>query len=238
MSTKYNKETKTNVKTSGRSTHHMQKAAYFTVLLCLLTTVITAEAKSLRELWQVMPDSLIPSLNRNLRIEMTDLQDMKVKAEVTNMLGDTSIMDTLTSNFSQVRINRSCTVQLKLLPTTNGDSVICMVKTLAAPERESEVTLYNQQWQVLDANLTFGGKSVASLPATLVQKPDTMSEERFEELQKTIEPKMMSAQLFEHEDAIVFCLSLPLLSNEEKKQTRTIKVQRKFKWNGRIFNKG
>lgn len=232
------KKAKTNGNTSTSCKRLMLKASYIMIFFSLLATAFTAEGKSLKELWHSTPDSLAPSLNRNLRIEMTDLQDMKVKAEVTSLLGDTSIMDTLTSNFAQVRINKSCTIQMKLLPTNSGDSIVCMVKTLAAPERESEVFLYDQEWHELDMSQTFAGKSVDSLPGTLIQKPDTMSEERFDELKKNIEPKMMSALLFEHEDAIVFCLSLPLLSNEEKKQTRTIRLQRKFKWNGITFNEG
>ncbi len=232
------KKAKNNGNTSTSCKRHMQKAAYIMVLFCLLASAFTAEGKSLKELWHTMPDSLAPSLNRNLRIEMTDLQDMKVKAEVTNLLGDTSILDTLTSNFAQVRVNKSCTIQLKMLPTANGDSIVCMVKTLAAPERESEVFLYDQEWHAQDMSQAFGGKSIDTLPGTLIQKPDTMSEERFEELQKMIEPRMMSALLFKHEDAIVFCLSLPLLSNEEKKHTRAIRLQRKLKWNGIIFNEG
>lgn len=225
-------------KNRGGVLHHTCKTIYTAALICLLVMTNTVEAKSLKELWHAMPDSLAPSLNKNLRIELTDLQEMKVKAEVTSLLGDTSILDTLTANFAQVRVNRSCTIQLKLLPSAIGDSVLCMVKTLAAPERESEVILYDQQWQPMDMSRTFGEKSISNIPAMLIQKPDTMNEERFEELQKMIEPKMVSAMLLEHEDAIVFFLSLPLLSNEEKKQVRTIKVQRKFKWNGRVFNEG
>jgi hypothetical protein len=53
------------------------------------------EAKSMKDLLVSMPDSVVPYLNHNLRLEFTELQEMGVKAEVKNLLGETSVMDTL-----------------------------------------------------------------------------------------------------------------------------------------------
>lgn len=90
----------------------MNKKKIFTVL-CALVVALAVQAKSLRELWVSMPDSLVPVLTQNMRVEFTELQDMKVKAEVTTSLGDTSVMDTLTNDFMQIRLSRVCTLQLK-----------------------------------------------------------------------------------------------------------------------------
>lgn len=205
------------------------------VMLYLSLSVLTIQAKSLKQLWHEMPDSLAPALDKNLRLELTDLKEMNVPAEVTTLLGDTCVLDTITTNFAQIRLNRLCTIQLKMLPVVDGDSILCMVKTIAAPARESEVTLYDQQWHTLDTAHSFAGNDLSATMSTLVQKPDTMSNERFEDLVKMIEPRMMSAMLFEHEDAIVFRLSLPLLSAEDKMQINATKMQTKLKWNGKVF---
>lgn len=214
----------------------MNRKKIFSVLLVLMVA-FAAHAKSLRELWVSMPDTLVPALTQNMRVEFAELQDMKVRAEVTTSLGDTSVMDTLTTDFMQVRLNRVCTLQFKILPQTDGDSIICMVRTLAAPEKESEVMLFDQQWRPLELKRCFDGGDLQSVCESLIQKPDTMSVTRFEELKAMVEPKMMSALLMQHEDAIVFRLALPLLSAEDKKLILPIKVQRKFKWNGRMFNR-
>ena len=47
------------------------------------------EAKSMKDLLVSMPDSVVPYLNHNLRLEFTELQEMGVKAEVKNLLGET-----------------------------------------------------------------------------------------------------------------------------------------------------
>ena len=218
-------------------TKDMNKKKIFTVL-CALVVALAVQAKSLRELWVSMPDSLVPVLTQNMRVEFTELQDMKVKAEVTTSLGDTSVMDTLTNDFMQIRLSRVCTLQLKKLPQTGGDSIICMVRTLAAPEKESEVMFFNQQWQQLEMTHCFDGEDIQGVCESLLQRPDTMSVSRFEEIKAMIEPRMMSALLMQHENAIVFRLALPLLSAEDKKLINAIKVQRKFNWNGKIFKEG
>lgn len=68
--------------------------------------------------------------NHNLRLEFTEPQEMGVKAEVKNLLGETSVMDTLTADFAQLRTSKSATLQMKKLPSANGDSLLCVVKTL------------------------------------------------------------------------------------------------------------
>lgn len=215
----------------------MNRKKIFTVL-CALVVALAVQAKSLRELWVSMPDSLVPVLTQNMRVEFTELQDMKVKAEVTTSLGDTSVMDTLTNDFMQIRLSRVCTLRLKKLPQTGGDSIICMVRTLAAPEKESEVMFFDQQWQQLEMTHCFDGEDIQGVCESLLQRPDTMSVSRFEELKAMIEPRMMSALLMQHENAIAFRLALPLLSAEDKKLINAIKVQRKFNWNGKIFKEG
>lgn len=207
--------------------------------LAFLGGSLDVAAKSMKDLWLSMPDSLANSLNKNLRTELLDLQDMGVKSEVTNLLGSDVVLDTMTTDFAQVRLSKAATMQIKLLPLQQGkDSLICMVKTYSGPEKESEVLFYNQQWQPLPLADFFSGKTMDDIASSLLVKPDTMTEARYKELEGMVEPKMMSAILLQHEDIIVFRLSLPLLSVEDKEQVNAIKMQRKFNWNGKEFNEG
>ncbi len=210
----------------------------FTVFMCAIVLSMGARGNSLRNLWISMPDTLVPSLDKNLRTELVELQEMGIKSEVNNLLGSTSVMDTITHDFLQVKLSALNSLQIKFLPLADGDSVLCVVKTVAAPEKESEVSFYDQEWRLLDAKHFFGGKSLSEIRESLIQRPDTMSERKFSELKTMIEPRMLSATLFEQEKSIVFRLSLPLLSDEDKKLISVIRVQRKFNWNGKTFNEG
>ena len=222
----------------------MMKRIKYIAMACFLFASLGVGAKSMKDLLVSMPDSLLPYLDKNLRQEMPELQEMGVKAEVKNLLGENSVLDTLTDNFLQVRMSKVATLQLKKLPVEQGDSILCMVKTFAGPEKESQLMLFDQDWNALDASKLFcyapsGGaevySSLDSLADNLVSRPDTMTEERFVELKKMIEPKMVSVLLFEHENAAVVRLSLPLLSADDKKKVNAIKLQRKFNWKDRTF---
>ena len=204
------------------------------IAACLFLASTGVGAKSMKDLLVSMPDSLVPYLDKNLRQEMPELQEMGVKAEVKNLLDENSVMDTLTADFLQLRLSRAATLQMKKLPA-DGDSLVCVVKTFAGPEKESLVMLFDQEWNAKDVQGLFDGKSLQQLAGSLVQKPDTMTEDRFVELKKMIEPQMVSAILLQHDNGIVVRLSLPLLSADDKKAVNVIKLQRKFNWNGKTF---
>ncbi len=175
------------------------------------------EAKSMKDLLVSMPDEVMPCLNKNMRLEFAELQEMGVKAEVKNLLEEVSVMDTLTQDFVQIRMTKASTLQMKKLPVENGDSLLCVVKTFAGPEKESELYFYNQDWKKMDATRLLDGKRMEDLAESLIQKPDTMSETRFAELKAMIEPRMVSALLLQNENSLVVRLSLPLLSADDKK---------------------
>ena len=212
----------------------MKKIKYI-MLACLLTASLGMEAKSMKDLLVSMPDSMMPTLNSNLRLEFSELQEMGVKAEVKNLLGEVSVMDTLTQDFVQVRMSKVSTLQMKKLPMENGDSVLCVVKSFAGPEKEGELYFFSQEWKALDANPFLSGKRMEDLAETLVQKPDTMSESRFADLKAMIEPKMVSALLLQNENTLVVRLASPLLSADDKKVVNVIKLQRKFNWSNGSF---
>ncbi len=217
-------------------------------MACMCLASLGVEARSMKDLLVSMPDTLMPTLDKSLRLEFAELQEMGVKAEVKNLLGEVSVMDTLTADFVQIRMSQVSSLQMKKLPADGGDSLLCVVKTFAAPEKESVLYLFDQNWNQKDASHLFlpklgaldvahgdGAQSLSHLSGYLIQKPDTMEEERFAQLEAMIEPRMVSAVLFQHDNSIVVSLASPLLSAEDKKQVNAIKLQRKFNWSSGIF---
>ncbi len=106
------------------------------------------EAKSMKDLLVSMPDEMMPTLNSNLRLEFAELQEMGVKAEVKNLPGggerDGYADPGLRADAYEPRL---LLLQMKKLPMENGDSVLCVVKTFAGPEKESELYFFNQDWK-------------------------------------------------------------------------------------------
>lgn len=214
-----------------RGTLKTMKKIIYTLLLAAMTVLPqSVDAKSMKDLLVSMPDEVMPYLPKNQRLEFAELQEMGVKAEVKNALSDVSVMDTLTTDFLQIRMSKVATLQMKKLPVENGDSVICLVKTFSLPEKESELYLYDQNWQRLPLEM-----NLQALAESLIQKSDTMTDARFTELKQMVEPRMVSAMLLQHENGLVIRLALPLLSADDKKAVNAIKLQRKLNWNGKTF---
>ena len=188
---------------------------------------LAVSAKSMREIWLSMPDSMVRYLNKSKRIEFLDYVDMKVKTDVTNLLQGSSVMDTITSNYLSVKLNEVSVIQMRLLPVSGSDSLLCVVRTYSAPAAESTVNFFTQDWQLV-GSMSFDSKQ-------LIAKPDTMSEQRFTELRAMIEPVMVQAELSADRDELFLQLSMPLLNSEDKKAVGSIISQIKLKWNGETF---
>ena len=129
----------------------MKKLIYAFVLL-LLPYGGSAQT-SVGELLKSMPDSLMPLLTKNNRLDMIDFCEAKMKAEVTNRLEGLSEMTMLTPDSLTIRMSNVLHVSLYLQETREEyDSVrqvICMVKTFRLPmsgEKEEQVSYFSVKW--------------------------------------------------------------------------------------------
>jgi len=111
--------------------------------------VLGAEAQRpvMSDLFKAMPDSLMPYLTKNNRLDMIDFMEAKMKAEVTNSLEGKSVMTALTADSLSIIMSNALQVDMKLLE--HGDSmVVCMQKTYKISEHQVEkiVQLFSTVW--------------------------------------------------------------------------------------------
>lgn len=217
------------------------------IALLLLLLPLTIGAQTVRDLWLSMPPSFAPYLNTSLRTQCLDFYDMHTDAQTDNALKGKSRIDTLTSTFLAATLSKAHTLQMKLLPASGSasglgsslgsgsssslsscDSVLCVVRSWDGPKRDSEVQLFDRQWKPLQAPLTFSADS-------FVCRPDTMSEERFSRLVALLDPIMFSVSLSPAENVLLVKLSPVVPNPEDEKAIEQILVQRKLKWDGKIF---
>jgi hypothetical protein len=207
----------------------------FIIATLLATPLISINAQSLRDLWIQMPDSIVAYLDMNMRTEMADFYQMKMKSSSKNMLEGSSAIDSLTSDYAHVQLNSNTTLQIKKLPTESS-FVICLIKTFTAPEPESEISFFNSSWKPIKD--TFGlpaTDDAKSLTSQFTIRPDTISQERYSELVSMIDPVMISAEVSANEPVLTLSLSYPLIPKAELLNINAIFKQRKFKWNGQTF---
>lgn len=209
---------------------------YFMLLPLLLCFVALSAQTSMREIWLSMPDSMIPYLNKNLRLEHVELLEMKVESKVRNLLGGEGKMDSLTSDYMQIHLNGAADMQLRLLPKNDSLQMICMVKTVRAQQPESEIRFFDLNWNPI--NDLFGlplAEKSDSIIASFFLPNDTISMERVQEMQRSINPVMFNASLLPDAPELILQLSPSLKTVKEAADVKAVLRQKKYKWDGKLF---
>ncbi|MBR4239344.1 MAG: DUF3256 family protein [Prevotella sp.] len=178
----------------------MNKRIVISALLAILT-ILPLSATTIKELWIAAPDSLFPYLDKAKRLELVDVRETK------NKLDGISKLDTLTSGFMQVSLNKLTQVQMKLVPV-DGDTLICMVKTYMLPESDSEVVFYDTNWRLK--------RRVALDWRNYVAKADTMSNETFKRKLESLKLAFVKATINADNNLMDLEVEAPLQPKEEK----------------------
>lgn len=196
--------------------------------LCLVAMPVTMMAQQVRKMWVNMPTSIVGSLEKSTRQELLDLKEMKKKAVISGPLGEECSIDTLTADYLSARLSDVSTLQMKMLPTSSGDSLLCLVQTYAGPLPESSISFYTSDWKALP---------MPSMHLDVdLQRPDTMTQDDFSKLQALFDPKLISFTLSPSNKDLVVALSPVIISEEEKAHVKALTLQRKLNWNGKTFN--
>ena len=196
--------------------------------LCLVAMPVTMMAQQVRKMWVNMPTSIAGSLEKSTRQELLDLKEMKKKAVISGPLGEECSIDTLTADYLSARLSDVSTLQMKMLPTAAGDSLLCLVLTYAGPLPESSISFYTPDWKALP---------MPSMHLDVdLQRPDTMTQDDFSKLQALFDPKLISFTLSPSNKDLVVALSPVIISEEEKAHVKALILQRNLNWNGKTFN--
>ena len=119
------------------------------MLIALLHSTVAVARTPIRQWFTAMPDSVMPLLTKNNRLDFIDFVDCGMTAIVTNRLDGKSRMDTLTDDYLLVSYTSSCEVAMKLLPVNDSTDVLCMVTTALATVPDSHIAFYDAHWQPL-----------------------------------------------------------------------------------------
>ena len=128
----------------------MKKRVLCLALLVAVASVVWARVP-MRQWVASMPDSVMPLLTKNNRLDFMDFIDSGMEAVVTNRLDGKSRMTMLEADFASIEYTKSSVVAMKLLPLTDTTDVLCMVTTMMGGVKDSRMAFYDEQWEKLDA---------------------------------------------------------------------------------------
>ena len=104
-----------------------------TLCMALSLSASAGDGITLRDAFRQMPDSVMPTLTQNNRLDCLDFLDAGMKAEVRNRLGGTSVMTALAPDSLSLQVSPAMRVDMLLLtlaePIDTVDQVIVVGET-------------------------------------------------------------------------------------------------------------
>ena len=189
----------------------------FTVILCAAVNVISAQttAPTMAEVLKQMPDSLLPYLTHNDKLDMIDYLGANMKAEVTNKLGGKSALDSISTDYLHMTLNETVTIEMGIAATAKmtADSchhAVCVITTYGKPAMESTLKFYTTKWNEWQPAQPIVPEKI--LPPTC---PDSY----------------VTAKFGKNVEDIILTLSKPAICNENM-QKNGKKVEKIEKWGG------
>mgnify|MGYP003458050201 CR=1 FL=1 len=213
----------------------MRNYKFILTVVLSITFLSSYGSVKMTDVFVNMPDSLIPYLTKNNRLDCIDFKASKMSAIVKNVFDENSELITIADDYLDMQLSECVHLEMKLLPyiSKDGDStqIICQILTYYGPEAESNITFYTTEWKELNVS------DYLAIPSfdNFWIKPDTMTTARYNTIRSFIDPVMMKASLSEKDYSMTFSLGKPLLSKEDKKELEGICIPKEIKWNGKIF---
>ena len=192
------------------------------IIICFLTCWLRVSAQSLREVWIEMPDSILPYLSKSQRTELADYVEMKAEPVVLSTFGDSVRIERMTNNYLLLKANEVTRLEIKLL----DNNTLALVQTWKAPATESKLSLFDLQWQPKEAVVEYNENIV---------KPDTMTDEEFNDLKSLMYPRLKEYRLSPENNSLSVSWNYPLLSKKELKRMVDFLKPQVLNWTGRDF---
>lgn len=206
----------------------MKIIRHLSIIITLLTSTLS-EAQNVKTMFLSTPDSIMTMIEKSEREHLLVSKD---SAEtVRNALGGEVKISVLTDNLIVFHSSEARILEYRMLPTEKGDSILCLIDTYFGPVSESNVTLYDSDW-----NLTrrFDLQEFCDKSAFSDSARNVADVALFPELEK---PLVSASFDKDDEKALIVTNCLPLLSEEKNNKQKALKVQTSLKWDGKTFKK-
>ena len=145
------------------------------MLFATITGQASAQELKMRDVFKQMPDSIMPYLSQNNRLDFIDFLDSGMAAVVRNELGGSSEMTTLADDSLTIEMSEALTTDLLLLPLAEPQDsmtqVVVMVETFLVDSiyGESHIIYFTPAWQRLSSEPVLGEAEKQRIKGHIVQ---------------------------------------------------------------------
>ena len=182
----------------------VQKIVY--IILLLFSSPLLGEGQGvrlrIRDIYAEAPDSIFPLLTKNNRLDQIDFRENNMQAIVKNKFDAHSELLVLNERYLKLQLSERCLVEMRLLT----DSTFCMVQTYSAPAPDSQVRIFDKDWNEL---------KVLERPAV----EEFLSEDLDVDTRQSLQAlSLIKARLDEEDNSITFELQLGELTREQRER--------------------
>ncbi|MBP5381071.1 MAG: DUF3256 family protein [Bacteroidaceae bacterium] len=201
------------------------------LIFILHASFFTLHAQTISDVFTTMPDSIMPLLTANNRRDMADFLRNNMQAKVRNRLNDYVELTMMTKDYLRLELSAVSTMEMKLLQTKDTVAVVCLLRTVAAPCKDSQVEFYDTKWQRLQ-NIRFPRPTVQDF---FCEIPDSVARDVAFAV-RVLEDLCMIEIVPNPEDAVFELRLCPdELEQELKDIARPLLRNLRYRWNGRDF---
>lgn len=203
----------------------MKKIVLFLLFSLHLSVFSLCAQVRMRDVFASMPDSLLPMMTKNNRLDCIDFIENNMEAKVRNKLDQFVELKKMTDDYLLLETSDVSRVEMKFLHTTDSTGIIYVVHTCLGPAADSYLSCYTQQWE----------------PRVGIERPAVQeffeqgSGEDADALQGAIlmlqDLTFLEARLSETEPTLTWSICLDELTRDEKK------VAEKYVKRGNLLSK-
>ncbi len=187
----------------------------FVVLLAAFLSC-TMHAQTAQQLLAEMPDTLVPVLTRNNRLDCIDFINNRMTAVVENALGGRSQLLELTVDHAKLKLTDVSGLELMRMSLTDTTYVVCVVHAYSAPATESEMAFYSTDWQPLAVEDFWSWPEAETCWLT----SDTCDVTKVEKAKELLDVPMWEMRLLPKTHELELAVSLSGLSDEDRAQVK------------------
>lgn len=116
------------------------------LMLCCVVLPSWGQQLRMADVFKQMPDSLMPYLSTNNRLDMIDFMDAHMKAEVTNLLDGKSEMTALADDSLTIQLSAALKVDLRFVE--RDSTVVAFRQTYTVSESQKTIVTryYSTSW--------------------------------------------------------------------------------------------
>lgn len=208
----------------------MKKFLLAAAFLAMISSEISWSS-NIKNLFVQMPDSILPLLTVNDRMDFLDYMESGMTPKANNKLGGESVLTLMTDDHLSVKVTDDSRFDLIMLEKKDGSSLLCVINTVMPQYADSRIRFFDENWNSIDGS-------------GLLERPtlgDFMTKEalKSDSLEVLFDQSLLRLSTAEYRDGfLVFCYtSLDYIGDDADRFRSFFRESLEYKWNGKRFKR-